>query len=347
MEEDQNDTLGRTLISITTTSRRRTRQFFSFREIDQNEPIEYDESFEELVKKTWTLWGVSSLFNFQYDDEIKMKMYAKKLREEVARSILKENVSYTAKFTQLNNFGPKPSPKDAPAIRIDLFATLGTVETCVYTGFLISWRTSTIELINHESVSLPLLLCKGTQSTIGAVHSVLSRMFDCIVTPLPINEHDLKWLTAINLSALGSKGKSKDDLMIFEYVVPRLSIADTINVKFTYRDLRKLWTNVCVGDEESEQTIRIECVEKLFKITNRQMLELAGLNLGLCRLHKLSLPAFSIVGNRMKVMNAETLNNILLFLNEIALEVAHIYPLGDDFNSSSVSNVQNVETPSN
>lgn len=49
----------------------------------------------------------------------------------------------------------------------------------------------------------------------------------------------------------------------------------------------------------------------------------------------------------MKVMNAETLNNILLFLNEIALEVAHIYPLGGDFNSSSVSNAQNVETPSN
>lgn len=48
MEEDQNDTLGRTLISIATTNRRRTRQFFSFRETDRNEPIEYDESFEGM-----------------------------------------------------------------------------------------------------------------------------------------------------------------------------------------------------------------------------------------------------------------------------------------------------------
>lgn len=59
--------------------------------------------------------------------------------------------------------------------------------------------------------------------------------------------------------------------------------------------------SVCVGDEENEQTIRVEYVEKLFKITNKQMLELAGLNLGLCRLHKLSLPAFSIVGNRVSI----------------------------------------------
>lgn len=80
------------------------------------------------MKKTWTLWGVSSLFNFQYDDEIKMKMYAKKLREEVARSILKENLSYTAKFTLLNNFGPKPSPKDAPAIRVIFSLSTGSIK---------------------------------------------------------------------------------------------------------------------------------------------------------------------------------------------------------------------------
>lgn len=119
---------------------------------------------------------------------------------------------------------------------------MGTVETRVYMGFLISWRTNSVELIFDNCVCLPLLLCKGTQSTIKAVHSVLQRMFNCIVTGLSISDNDLKWLTAINLSAEASKGKSKDDLIVFEYVVPRLSLTDTIKINFVYKDLRKLWS---------------------------------------------------------------------------------------------------------
>lgn len=71
-----------------------------------------------MIKQTWTIWAVSSLFNFKYNDELKMKLYAKKLREEVSRSILKENVSYTAKFTLLNDFGPRPNPNDVPAVQV-------------------------------------------------------------------------------------------------------------------------------------------------------------------------------------------------------------------------------------
>lgn len=70
------------------------------------------------MKQTWTMWGVSSLFDFEYNDEVKMKLYAKKLREEVSRSLLKENVSYTAKFTLMDDLGPKPSPNDVPAVRV-------------------------------------------------------------------------------------------------------------------------------------------------------------------------------------------------------------------------------------
>lgn len=335
MDEGQTDTFGRTLMNASIVNRRRTRQFFSFRDQIPDEPIEYEKSFENLIKQTWTIWAVSSLFNFKYNDELKMKLYAKKLREEVSRSILKENVSYTAKFTLLNDFGPRPNPNDVPAVQIELFATLGTVETRVYIGVLISWRTNLIESINENSVCLPLLLCKGTQSTIGAVHSVLSRMFDCIVTPLPITENDLKWITAINLSANTSGGKLKEDLVLLEYVLPRLSLTDTLHVKYPNKELRKLWSSFCVTiEEECEQTIRIENVEKLFKVIDRQMLELANLNLEVCRLHRLSLPSLSIVGNRMKVMNPETLNNILLFLNEIAFQAVHINPLGNSSNNS-------------
>lgn len=46
MDEGQTDTFGRTLMNASIVNRRRTRQFFSFRDQIPDEPIEYEKSFE-------------------------------------------------------------------------------------------------------------------------------------------------------------------------------------------------------------------------------------------------------------------------------------------------------------
>lgn len=73
------------------------------------------------------------------------------------------------------------------------------------------------------------------------------------------------------------------------------------------------------------------------------MLKVAGFELGLCTLYKIHLPTITIMENRvnkyypyclmlrnifisffqMKVMNTDTMNRILLYLNEKALDTFH------------------------
>ena len=114
---------------------------------------------------------------------------------------------------------------------------------CIYKGILISWRTQLTEQNNEKSVHLPLLLCRGTQSAMKAVHSIISQMFDCIIVTLPATDNDLKWLLPINLiPETNAEKKWKSQLVILEYVVPELPISDSILVKFKTADLQELWT---------------------------------------------------------------------------------------------------------
>ena len=127
--------------------------------------------------------------------------------------------------------------------QIELIAISGTVEKCIYKGFLISWRTELTEPMTDKSVHLPLLLCRGTQSAMKTVHSIVSRMFDCTIVALPITDNDLKWLLPINLCPETIKKKKvQDDLILLDYVVPGLPLTDTISVKFRVQDLKDLWT---------------------------------------------------------------------------------------------------------
>lgn len=51
--------------------------------------------------------------------------------------------------------------------------------------------------------------------------------------------------------------------------------------------------------EEDGLIIQAEHIEKIFKAINNQMLQVGSLRLEHCLLHKLSLPFFTISGNRV------------------------------------------------
>lgn len=76
--------------------------------------------FIGLLRQTWTVFGVSVLFNF-HQDETHLKQYAKRLREEVANASTQENVSYITEFTVMKNITLRPSPEDLPPIKVLFF----------------------------------------------------------------------------------------------------------------------------------------------------------------------------------------------------------------------------------
>lgn len=56
-----------------------------------------------MISLTWNIYGVSALFGFQYNDKTTLKLYGKRLREEIATNLSQENVSYNAHLSIIEN----------------------------------------------------------------------------------------------------------------------------------------------------------------------------------------------------------------------------------------------------
>lgn len=73
----------------------------------------------EFLNQTWNICAVSLLYNFEFNNEVKLKLYAKRLREEVACMVSKENVTYDAKISVLEM--KRPTETDEPTIKVNKF----------------------------------------------------------------------------------------------------------------------------------------------------------------------------------------------------------------------------------
>ncbi|KOX70729.1 hypothetical protein WN51_02153 [Melipona quadrifasciata] len=328
MEDNMENILPSTSSISHTITRTRTRQQFSLCASLAPEEETFD-ALEELLHKTWTIFGVSTLFNF-HQDEVYLKQYAKRLREEIAKNLSQEDVTYDTKFCVMENISLRPSPLDPPPIKIEVYSESNNNETnlkkCIYKGVLLSWRTTKNKLTTN-SIRLPLLLCRGTVGAIRTVHNVLSHIFDCMIIALPVHEDDLIWLVPIIITPINKEKQTKrTDEIRMEYRIPELKNTDTITIKFLVLDLIKILTLI-IEDQDDEANIEIafnlEHIEKFRELLYSEILKVAGFELGLCTLYKIHLPTITIMENRMKVMNTDTMNRILLYLNEKALDTFH------------------------
>ncbi|XP_001605964.1 centromere protein L-like [Nasonia vitripennis] len=320
---------SRTGMLSRTAGIRESRKFFSLvsrtllpaeDEQQQDDPLL---DLEELLRQTWNIWGVSVLFDFHCDNEVQLKQYAKKLREEVACILSQDDVSYEAKISVLDIQRPKET--DHPVVKIEVHARLTgreDKESCVYKGYLLSWRSHTLTDVPTENSSrLPLLLCRGTPKTMRAVHATLTRMFDCMFVGLPANAEDLMWLLPIIISPGGGQDTARDsDEALLEYGVPGLPNSESITIKFHVKNLTTLWKSFL----DDKDKIDAEEVEKFHKVLQRQVMEISNVQLGLCMLHRIHLPCLTISGSKMKVMNVEAMDTILTYLNEKALDALHV-----------------------
>ncbi|XP_054006791.1 uncharacterized protein LOC128891370 [Hylaeus anthracinus] len=314
----------------TWTPRTRERQQFVLGSNSASETDSPTDTLEELLYKTWTIFGVSTLFNF-HQDEVHLKQYAKRLREEVATNLAQEDVMYNAKMYIMDNVQTRPSPMDPPPIKVEVYARKysheESTEKCIYTGMLLSWKTINKELTIPNCIRLPLLLCRGTKSCMKIVHNVLGHMFDCMVVPLPALEDDLIWLVPIVIAPVNNEEHLKHtDKICMEYKMTKPSDTDTIILNFQVSDLIKMLTVIIKDQSDDENdgiSFDLEHIEKYREVLHTQMLQIAGLQIGLCMLCKIHLPVFTIMENRMKVRNMDIMNRVLLYLNQKALDIFH------------------------
>ncbi|XP_034934135.1 centromere protein L-like [Chelonus insularis] len=335
-----------TMISNKTPTTVKIRQHFSFKPLpviedasDNDEPPK--DPLQELLKQTWDIHGVSPLFQFNYQSERHLKLYGKKLREEIASLLPKDDMKYSVKFEVDANIDPRPNATDPPAIKIQVFAENIEKETqkCLYTGILVSWGSSLVELDNENTVKLPLLLCRGNKTAIRAVHMTLARMFDCVIIQLLATEEDLRWLAPIILN-FNDNEKDTKGLMKFEYKIPGLASSDDISFSWEISVLIKLWTAICendMNDSFNGNDFTLPHVDRFYQILHKQILQDAGLQIGFSKLCKISLPYITIAENRMKASTSQVLNKVLLFFNEKATELLHLLNC-DVSRNSNISN---------
>ncbi|XP_012527706.1 uncharacterized protein LOC105831827 [Monomorium pharaonis] len=306
------------------TPRMRQRERFN---LSTRPEEDMNDGLEELVGQTWNIYAASALFGIQQDD-VHFKLYSKKLREEVATTLLREDVAYDAKFSIMDNFISGPNTED-PVIKIEVIAKTNdreeAVEKSIYKGILLSWRITQSESNIQNSIRLPLLLCRGTSSCMDAVHTIIGHMFDCLIVTLSANEDDLSWLLPIIIMATDKEDQPiVDGEVQIEYTVPELPVTDTIIIKFHTSDLRKI-LSVIVEDQDDRVNVSLDYkhIELFYEVLHKQMLTLGGLQLGLCMLHRINLPGVTIMENRMKVINTDIMNNVLLYFSDKALDIFH------------------------
>ncbi|XP_014468079.1 PREDICTED: uncharacterized protein LOC106741033 [Dinoponera quadriceps] len=318
----------RLLMLTPRTPRTRERQRFDLTALlGEEEEIDIS-GLSDLIGQTWNIYATSALFGFQRDD-VSLKLYSKKLREEIARHLSHEDLTYDANFSIVENIIPRSNHENYSAIKIQVTAKSSGNEEAklIYKGILLSWRMAQhIEPDLKNSTRLPLLLCRGTCSCMNAVHNVINHMFDCLVMALPVNEDDLNWLIPIIIISVNKDEQPTVSGEIhMEYTVPELPATDTIRVKFDASELRKILTNIIDQNNITVNTILDrKHVELFHEVLRMQMLTIGGLHLGLCTLHRINLPGITITGNRMKIMNVDIANRILLYLYEKAYDTFHM-----------------------
>ncbi|XP_017883331.1 uncharacterized protein LOC108626905 [Ceratina calcarata] len=310
----------------TSSTPRKGCQSFSLN-VDHPLTGEPDDSLDELLHVLWTVSAVSVLFNF-HQDRVHLKQYAKRLREEVANSLAQENVVYNAEVSVMKN---KTSDSlDSPPIKIEVYSkTNGTTEgpgKCIYKGILLSCKNSSQKLGIRNAVRLPLLLCRGTRGAMGIVHKVLKHMFDCLITALPIGEDDLMWLVPIIIYPTHELYPKSTDELQMEYRIPELADRDSIVIKFKIEDVIKILKVIVDLNKNvtaTGVTFTLDHIEKFREVLYTEMLGCARLQLGLCTLHKITLPGVTLVGNKMKSVKPGTMNRILLYMNDKAFDTLH------------------------
>lgn len=303
------------------TPQMRQRQRFNLSTIPVDE--ENGLGLESLVHKTWNIYAVSALFGLQQDD-INFKLYSKKLREEIASTLSREDVTYDAKFSIMDDIVPRPNHENHPAIKIEVLAKIRDQEKekSLYQGILLSWRITQAESNIKNLIRLPLLLCSGTNTCIAAVHATINRMFDCLIIALPAKEYDLSWLIPIIIMTNKEEPVVSGEVKMM-YTVPELPVTDTITVKFQSADLRKILLAIITNQNDDNIILDRNHIEIFFEVLHKQMLIIGGLELRLCTLHRIDLPGITITENKMKLVNVEIMNNILSYLNEKALDTFH------------------------
>lgn len=71
----------------------------------------------DLISQTWYIYAVSALFGFKRDD-VSLKLYSKKLREEIAKHLSSENLTYDVNFSIVEDITPRSSPENYSAIKV-------------------------------------------------------------------------------------------------------------------------------------------------------------------------------------------------------------------------------------
>lgn len=195
-----------------------------------------------IVDNPWNVYSVSKLHNYD-PSELNLKLYAKKIRENVAGVMTSTNKSYDqikSKITLEKDFPETVFDEKAMHIKVTSVAVLEggkKNEKIIYDGYILSRG----QINYQEQLSqLPVLICKkGSEKITACVHDILQKLFDCVIVKYIFDQRDLQWLFVISVD-LEDRFTDSGNIEL-NFTVPQLTTKNTFSIEIEAEATRKIW----------------------------------------------------------------------------------------------------------
>lgn len=294
------------------------RLYFNIHDSDVDTEDDYD-GLEDLIGKTWKVFRVSPLHNFQYTTT-RMKQYGQRLREGLANLLTDSSVDvqYEASFSVADGLTLTENDSEAVKIMVNIAKRKNDeyLKSKYYLGFLVC-RGAPRALGEGSTVHLPVLLCCGTVRTTRAVHFLLQKLFDCSISAFQLSQEDLAWICTLQADEKGTSRETTQVEMVFTF--PQLSVKNTIQFKIPLKSLKYLWESI---HDQNTECASYKEVKMFYQALQQQMIRVFQFNVASGQLVRIKTPLLTITNEtKLRAQTGGILNDVLKFLYEGSVKI--------------------------
>lgn len=263
--------------------------------------------FEDLRGKSWNVYRVSHLLNFEYQKPKSFSRYGRILSRYLVDSFT-EAVVLKASFSLLPNL--KEFQGGDPPVQIKIEDVQLDQPRLVYEGVLLSAYNSSGRKLDGL-VHLPVLLARGTTSVRDKVHGCLAKLFSSAVVEVTFPCEDMLWMIAAWTGYINETRMSKE--VTFVYQVPHTK--DSITCQYSVDFVKRLWG--CIHSQESP-IVELDEVRHFHASLIRHTKEMLGLNLAAVPLIMYKTPDFELYSTgKVKVKTTDFIPRILHYIADM------------------------------
>ncbi|XP_038066526.1 LOW QUALITY PROTEIN: centromere protein L-like [Patiria miniata] len=276
-------------------------------------------SLKQLTSKTWHVYQVTPLNNFQHSAAA-LRKYSRHLsaalQAESHKGIgvdLESEIGDRAIFSIYKGLATSPDDPEAVELTIKAKGRSRVSARIICNAILCSVGSEHRDELAERLTMLPVLLVKGTAAVTRYVISWLQAQFDCHIRKMTFNPMALVWMVSMWAGiSTGDKSKTVELLYTLPKAVEGLS---RITLTIDATDAKTLWDSV--HDEESVDFTADE-VTAFIKALEAHFFHHFKIHLAALTLSRIGTPIVYIGSEgRLKILSEKAIHAVLQHITEL------------------------------